>query len=89
MRVADQEEGPYRHITEIIGAGCDTSLFGDDNGKTYAYIPGGDIFVQEIDLSGLERDSVTLVGEKQRIVTASNADISACPGISAGWKVPG
>lgn len=31
--------------------------------------------MQEIDLSGLERDSVTLVGEKQRIVTASNADI--------------
>ena len=73
--VADQVEGPYRHITEIIGAGCDTSLFGDDDGKTYAYSPGGDIFVQEIDLSGLERDSVTLVGEKQRIVTASNADI--------------
>lgn len=73
--VADNVEGPYEHITHIEGAGCDTSLFGDDDGRTYAYIPGMDVYVQEIDLTQLEENKVQLIGERRKIITASNADI--------------
>lgn len=73
--VADKVTGPYEHITYIRGAACDTTLFGDTDGKTYAFIPRGDIDVQEIDLSGLERDEVKLLGKPKRIVTADNSDI--------------
>ena len=53
--VADKVTGPYEHITTIPGAACDTTLFGDTDGRTYAFMPFGDLFVQEIDLSGLTR----------------------------------
>jgi len=51
--VADKVTGPYEHITTIPGAACDTTLFGDTDGRTYAFMPFGDLFVQEIDLSGI------------------------------------
>jgi beta-xylosidase len=39
--VADKVTGPYKHISWLKGGGCDTSLFGDDDGKTYAIMPFG------------------------------------------------
>jgi xylan 1,4-beta-xylosidase len=74
--VADRITGPYEHITYIDGGACDTSLFEDTDGKTYAVIPAGDIFLQPIDLSGLPQGKVKLLGKRQRIVTADNADIA-------------
>jgi hypothetical protein len=73
--VADKITGPYEHITWICGAGCDTTLFGDTDGKTYAFIPRGNIDVQEIDLTGIARGEVKLLGNPRRIVTADNGDI--------------
>ncbi len=68
--VADKITGPYQRISYIKGAACDTTLFGDADGKTYAFIPRGDIDVQEIDLNAMK-----LVGQPKRIVTADNSDI--------------
>ena len=73
--VADRITGPFEHITYIPGAACDTTLFEDATGKTYAAIPRGPIDVQEIDLSRLAEDKVQLLGRPQRIVTADNRDI--------------
>ncbi|MEI7732105.1 MAG: family 43 glycosylhydrolase [Verrucomicrobiota bacterium] len=68
--VADKITGPYEHITWLRGAGCDTTLFGDTDGKTYAFISRGNIDVQEIDLNTMK-----LVGQPKRILTADNSDI--------------
>jgi DUF1680 family protein len=73
--VADKIIGPYGHITWIRGAACDTTLFADDSGKTYAAIPRGNIDIQEIDLTRIEHDEVKLIGKPRRIVTADNSDI--------------
>ena len=75
--VADRITGPYQHISYIKGAGCDTTLFQDTDGKTYAIIPRYDIYMQEIDLTGLEQDKVELLGEPKKIVSAKNDDIGA------------
>lgn len=68
--VADRITGPYENITWLRGAGCDTTLFGDDDGKTYAFIPRGGIDMQEIDLA-----SMRLTGRPERILAADNTDI--------------
>ena len=73
--VADRITGPYGHITYIAGGACDTSLLEAADGRTYAVIPAGDVFVQEIDLTKLGEDKVKLVGERRRVVTCDNADI--------------
>ena len=73
--VADKINGPYDHITYIKGAACDTSLFEDASGKTWAVIPRGNIDTQEIDLSDLSHDRVTLLNRPKQIVTADNSDI--------------
>ena len=73
--VADQITGPYEHISYIKGAACDTTLFGDTDGKTYVFIPRYNIDVQEIDLTGLARGEVKLVGKPKKIVSAENTDI--------------
>lgn len=73
--VADKITGPYRHITYIPGAACDTSLFEDGAGKTFAAIPRGDIDVQEIDLTRLEAGQVRLLGRPTKVVAADNRDI--------------
>lgn len=73
--VADRIAGPYEHITCIPGGACDTTLFEDQDGRTYTFIPAMDIFLQEIDLSRLREDRVRLVGERRKIVTADNSDI--------------
>ena len=89
--VADRITGPYAHITWIPGAACDTTLFADAGGRTYAVIPRGDIDVQEIDLGGLARGEVRLLGAPRRIVTADNRDIgvAAMPEYLEGpWVEP-
>jgi beta-xylosidase len=73
--VADRITGPYEHINHIPGAACDTTLLEDANGKTYAFIPRGNIDVQEIDLARIREDRVTLLGKPRKIVLADNADI--------------
>ena len=73
--VADTINGPYEHITYIKGAACDTSLFEDASGKTWAAIPRGNIDIQEIDLAHLTEDKVTLLGRPKKVVTADNSDI--------------
>jgi beta-xylosidase len=73
--VADRITGPYEHVTYIAGGACDTSLFEDADGRTYAFIAAGDVFVQQIDLSRLGEGKVRLVGERRRCVTADNADV--------------
>ena len=73
--VADRVTGPYQHITWLEGAGCDTSLFADDDGRTYAVMPFGDVFLQEVDLRGIDRGAIRLVGERTRIVSRDNRDV--------------
>lgn len=73
--VADRVAGPYEHITYIEGGACDTSLFEDSDGRTYAFIPRGGVDVQEIDLSGIGQGRVKLLGQPKRIVEADNRDI--------------
>ncbi len=73
--VADSVEGPYRHITFIEGAACDTGLFEAADGKTYAVIPRHHIDVQEIDLSRIGQGEVKLLGKPVTVVSADNRDI--------------
>ncbi len=73
--IADKINGPYEHFTYVDGGACDTTLFEDSDGKTYAFIPRGNIDVQEIDLSRIARGFVKLIGQPTRIVTADNSDI--------------
>jgi beta-xylosidase len=73
--VADKVTGPYEHITWIEGAGCDTSLFGDDDGRVYAVIPRYNMDIQEIDLSSLPQGKVKLLGKPACILKCKNDDI--------------
>jgi len=73
--VADRITGPYEHITWIKGGACDTSLFVDSDGRTYAVIPRGNVDFQEIDLSGLTHGKVELIGQPKRVVERDNQDI--------------
>ena len=54
--VADKVTGPYEHFTWLKGAGCDSTLFRDDDGKTYAIMPFGNEYIQEVDLNGIDAD---------------------------------
>ena len=69
--VAQTVTGPYEHITWLQGAGCDSTLFGDDDGKAYAIMPFGDEYIQEVDLGDIK-----LVGRRKMIVARDNADVS-------------
>lgn len=76
--VSDKITGPYEHITYVPGGACDLTILDDKkSGKVYAYIPGMDVFVQEIDLSQIEHDRILLKGDRTKIVTATNNDIKA------------
>lgn len=88
--VADKVTGPYQHITWLQGAGCDSTLFADDDGKTYAVMPFGDEFIQEVDLGGIDNGNIRLVGKRTRIVTRDNSDIGkkTCPEYMEGpWMI--
>jgi xylan 1,4-beta-xylosidase len=73
--VADKVTGPYRHVSWLKGAGCDTSLFEDDDGKTYAIMPFGNEYIQEVDLAGIDRSDIKLVGQRKMIVARDNSDV--------------
>ena len=73
--VADKVTGPYQSITWLKGAGCDTTLFADDDGKTYAIMPFGDEFIQEVDLTGIEQGDIKLIGPRRMIVSRDNRDV--------------
>lgn len=72
--VADKVTGPYEHITWLKGAGCDSTLFQDGDGKTYAIMPFGNEYIQEVDLRGIDRGDIKLVGERKMIVARDNRD---------------
>ncbi|MEO7718297.1 MAG: family 43 glycosylhydrolase [Capsulimonas sp.] len=71
--VADKVTGPYRHITYIKDSACDTTIMDGGDGKIYAIMPFGDLFEQEIDLSRLEEDKITL-GERKKILSKTSDD---------------
>lgn len=73
--VADAITGPYEHITYIDGGACDTSLFEDTDGKTYAVIPAYNIYVQQIDFTRIDQGEVKLIGERKPAVQCKNDDI--------------
>ena len=73
--VAGKVTGRYQHMTWLEGAGCDTTLFPDDDGKTYAIMPFENEYIQEIDLSGIDRGDIRLVGERRMIVARDNSDV--------------
>lgn len=73
--VSERVDGPYEHITWLKGAGCDTTLFGDDDGKTYAIMPFGNEYIQEVDLNGIEKGDIKLTGERKMIVARDNRDV--------------
>jgi len=73
--VADKVTGPYRNFSWLNGGGCDTSLFQDTDGKTYAIMPFGDTFIQEADLSNIEKGNIRLIGERKKVVNRDNSDI--------------
>jgi beta-xylosidase len=75
--VSDKVTGPYEHITRIPYGPCDGTFFCDTNGTFYTVMPKGEIFIQTLDLSELEKGNVRRTGEEKRIVTKSNADIGA------------
>jgi len=88
--VADKVTGPYGHITWLKGAGCDSTLFADDDGKTYAIMPFGNEYIQEVDLSGIDRGDIRLVGERKMIVARDNSDVGkkASPDYMEGpWMI--
>ena len=72
--VSDKVTGPYEHITWLKGAGCDSTLFGDDDGKTYAIMPFGNEYIQEVDLRGIDKGDIKLIGERKMIVAKDNSD---------------
>jgi len=67
--VADKVTGPYKHITYIPNGCCDSTLFGDCDGKIYCIMPHYDISIQEIDLINLQKGVVKWVGEQKRVIT--------------------
>ena len=71
--VANKVTGPYRHFTALKGPGVDTSLFVDDDGKTYVIWPRNEI--HPIDLSKIDQGIVT-VGDKIA-TTATDNDYKA------------
>lgn len=73
--VADNITGPYKNITYINGGACDTSLFEDLDGRTYAVIPAYNVYVQQIDLSRIDQGQVKLVGPRELAVQCKNDDI--------------
>jgi len=73
--VADKVTGPYKHINWLNGGGCDTTIFQDDNGKTYAIMPFSNQYIQEMDLSNIEHEDIKLIGERKMIMSCDNSDI--------------
>jgi beta-xylosidase len=73
--VADKPTGPYENITWLPGSSCDTHLFTDSDGKSYAVMPFGDMFVQGVDLVGIKNNDIKLIGQRHKIINRDNSDI--------------
>lgn len=73
--VADKITGPYEHFSWLKGGGCDTDMFQDDNGKTYAIMPFGNQYIQEADISNIDKGKIKLIGERKMIVSKDNTDV--------------
>lgn len=73
--VADKVTGPYKHISWLKGGGCDTNLFQDDDGKTYAIMPFSNQYIQEADLTNIDKGNIKLIGERKMIVARDNTDV--------------
>ena len=56
--VSDKITGPYSHFTALKGPGVDTSLFQDDDGKTYVVWPRTEI--HPVNLSRIDEGIVTV-----------------------------
>jgi len=75
IAVADQITGPYEHFAWLKGSGCDTTIFQDDDGKAYAIMPFGDVFIQEMDLNSIEHTNViNLIGKRKQALARDNSD---------------
>jgi len=88
--VSDKVDGPYEHISWLKGAGCDSHLFGDENGKTYIVMPFSNEYIQEVDLSGIENGDIKLIGERKMIVARDNSDVgkkSSPDYMEAPWMI--
>ena len=75
LGVADKVIGPYKHISYLPDSACDTTIFGDVDGRVYAFMPFGDLFVQELDLSRLAEGKVSYKTPRQKIVSSDFSDI--------------
>lgn len=74
--MASKVTGPYEHISWLKGSGCDTTIFQDDDGKTYAVMPFGNDYIQEMDLSEIEHTNIIyLLGERKQIMSCDNSDV--------------
>ncbi len=71
--VADTITGPYRNITYIKDGACDTTLFADKDGATWAVMPKYDIFIRKIDLTNLNKGEVKWLGPETKIVSCDSA----------------
>ena len=71
--VADKVTGPYRNITYIKDGACDTTLFADKDGATWAVMPKYDIFIRKIDLTNLDKGEVKWLGPETKIVSCDSA----------------
>jgi hypothetical protein len=65
--VADKVNGPYEHTTVLKGPGVDTSLFQDDDGKTYVVWPWNEI--HSVDLSQIDSGVITVGPEISQTTT--------------------
>jgi len=73
--VADKITGPYKHISWLEGGTCDTHLFVDDDGKTYAITPRENEYIQEANLRNIDKDNIKQLGEPKMIIARNNSDI--------------
>ena len=73
--VADKPEGPYEHITWLEGSGCDTHLFGDNDGQVYSVMPFSNTYIQKTELNGIGQGNIFMTGERKQIVARDNSDI--------------
>lgn len=77
IAVADQVYGPYQNFCYVEGGACDLSLFEQKStGRVYAYIPAGDIYVQQIDLSRIAENKISFMGTRKKVVTAKNENLN-------------
>ena len=73
--VADRVTGPYGHVCYLPGGACDTTLFGDVDGQTYAVSPRYDVHVRRVDLTHMDQGRLAFDGPDQVAVRCKNDDV--------------